>query len=101
MALINQNGVVAKDAPDAPKIEFPCDNYMIKVVALDSDDTHLNVFECVRLHAPELDDSATRKNVSSKGRFVSFTFRITAQSEDHLSRLHTDLMAVDVVKMVM
>lgn len=101
MALINRNQVVAKDAPDAPKIEFPCPDYMIKVVALDHDSTFVEVFECVKKHAPSLDESKIKQNVSSKGRFVSFTFRIHAESEDQLSRLHKDLMVVNAVKMVM
>lgn len=101
MTLINKQGVVAKDAPDAPKIEFPCANYLIKVVAMDGENTHIQVVECVRKHAPDLDESSINKNVSSKGRFVSFSFRITAESEDHLSRLHQDLMVVEAVKMVM
>lgn len=101
MALINKQGVVDKDAPDAPKIEFPCANYLIKVVAMDSDDTHVQVIECVRKHAPDLDESSLNKNVSSKGRFVSFSFRINAESEDQLARLHKDLMVVEAVKMVM
>lgn len=100
-ALINKNGNVAKDAQDAPKIEFPCDNYLIKVVALESDNTHLEVFECVRKHAPSFDESSISKNVSSKGRFISFSFRITAESENHLASLHKDLMVIDAVKMVM
>ncbi|MBM6550464.1 YbeD family protein [Marinomonas ostreistagni] len=101
MALINKSGNVAKDAQDAPKIEFPCANYLIKVVALDSDHGHTEIFECVRLHAPEFDESSVRKNVSSKGRFVSYSLRIEAQSEAHLADLHKGLMAVEVVKMVM
>lgn len=101
MTLINKNGDVAKDAQDAPKIEFPCANYLIKVVAVDSEDGHAEIFECVRHHAPEFDHGSVRKNVSSKGRFVSYSLRIDAQSEDHLARLHKGLMAVDVVKMVM
>ena len=101
MTLINKQGVVAKDAPDAPKIEFPCANYLIKVVAMDADDTHIRVVECVLKHAPDFDESLISKNVSSKGRFVSFSFRINAESEDQLARLHKDLMVVEAVKMVM
>ncbi|SBS26126.1 hypothetical protein MAQ5080_00434 [Marinomonas aquimarina] len=101
MTLINKQGVVAKDAPDAPKIEFPCANYLIKVVAMDADDIHIQVVECVLKHAPDFDESSINKNVSSKGRFVSFSFRINAESEDQLARLHKDLMVVEAVKMVM
>ena len=101
MALINKQGVVAADAPDAPKIEFPCDNYVIKVVAMDETDIQATVTERVRAHAPEFDESTIKKNVSSKGRFVSFSLRIRAQSETQLAGLHEDLMAVEAIKMVM
>ncbi len=100
MALINKTGDIAQGAPDAPKIEFPCENYLIKVVAMDADDTQVNVVECVRKHAPDFDDKTISLNRSSKGRFVSFSFRINAQSEDQLAKLHGDLMAVEAVKMV-
>ncbi len=101
MALITKNGDQAETAVDAPKIEFPCDNYVIKVVALDVDDIHAILSEKLKVHAPEIDANAVKVNRSSKGRFVSYSFRIVAQSEAQLAALHTDLMSIDAVKMVM
>lgn len=100
MALINQTGDLTKDAPEAPKIEFPCENYLIKVVAMDADDTHELVCACVTQHAPEFDKTSLTLNRSSKGRFVSFSFRILAQSQDQLAQLHQGLMQISAVKMV-
>lgn len=100
MALINKTGDITKDVQDAPKIEFPCENYLIKVVAMDADDTQMNVVECVRKHASDFDETTITLNRSSKGRFVSYSFRINAQSEDQLAKLHNDLMVVEAVKMV-
>lgn len=101
MALITKNGDQAENAVDAPKIEFPCENYVIKVVALDVDGVHMDIVECMQVHAPEMGDEASNINRSSKGRFVSFSFRILAQGEEQLGNLHKDLMALEAVKMVL
>jgi putative lipoic acid-binding regulatory protein len=101
MALITKDGDQAEKAVDAPKIEFPCDNYVIKVVSLDVDGIHTEITQRLLIHAPEMDTNAEGVNRSSKGRFVSYSFRIVARSEDQLSALHSDLMAIEAVKMVM
>ncbi|TPE48724.1 DUF493 domain-containing protein [Maribrevibacterium harenarium] len=101
MALFNQTGQQIQQGQEAPKIEFPCDNYLIKIVALDHDDTHETVITCVRRHAPEVDETQISTKRSGKGTFVSFSYRILAHSENQLSSLHKDLMALPAVKMVM
>ncbi|AEF54274.1 HP0495 family protein [Marinomonas posidonica] len=101
MALITKEGDQVGKQPDAPKIEFPCENYVVKVVTMDAEGVHAEVVECFKTHAPEMDPKAVSMNRSSKGRFVSYSFRIIAQSEAQLSALHTDLMSVSAVKMVM
>ncbi|ETI62469.1 YbeD family protein [Marinomonas profundimaris] len=101
MALITKDGDQAEKAVDAPKIEFPCDNYVIKVVSLDVDGIHAEITQRLLIHAPEMDTNAEGVNRSSKGRFVSYSFRIVAHSEAQLSALHRDLMAIEAVKMVM
>jgi putative lipoic acid-binding regulatory protein len=101
MALITKDGNQAEQVVDAPKIEFPCENYVIKVVSLDVDGIHAEISGRLKVHAPEMDADAAGVNRSSKGRFVSYSFRIVAQSESQLSALHTDLMSIDAVKMVM
>ncbi|SBS31529.1 hypothetical protein MSP8887_01985 [Marinomonas spartinae] len=101
MALITKNGDQAANAVDAPKIEFPCENYVIKVVSIDVEGGHAEIIERLKVHAPELDPKATGINRSSKGRFVSYSFRILATGEEQLSALHSDLMDIEFVKMVM
>jgi hypothetical protein len=101
MALITKDGDQAEKAVDAPKIEFPCENYVIKVVSLDVDGIHTEITQCMLVHAPEMDTNAEGVNRSSKGRFVSYSFRIVAHSETQLSALHRDLMSIQAVKMVM
>jgi uncharacterized protein len=101
MALITKDGDQAEKVVDAPKIEFPCENYVIKVVSLDVDGIHTEITQRLLVHAPEMDPNAAGVNRSSKGRFVSYSFRIVAHSEDQLSALHRDLMSIEAVKMVM
>ncbi|ETX09880.1 hypothetical protein MUS1_05310 [Marinomonas ushuaiensis DSM 15871] len=101
MALITKDGDQAENAADAPKIEFPCENYVIKVVSLEVEDIHVTLAECFKVHAPEMNPDTAKVNRSSKGRFVSYSFRIVARSEAQLSALHGDLMAIEAVKMVM
>lgn len=101
MALITKEGDQAEKAVDAPKIEFPCENYVIKVVSLEVEGIHATLAECLKAHAPEMNPDTAKVNRSSKGRFVSYSFRIVAQSEAQLSALHSDLMAIEAVKMVM
>ncbi|MCB5160643.1 YbeD family protein [Marinomonas algarum] len=101
MALITKHGDQAEQVADAPKIEFPCDNYVIKVVSLDAEGIHTEITECLLCHAPEMNTTAEKSNRSSKGKFVSFSFRIVAQSEEQLAALHRDLMAIEPVKMVL
>ncbi|ADZ90747.1 DUF493 domain-containing protein [Marinomonas mediterranea] len=101
MALITKNGAPAADPADAPKIEFPCENYLIKVVALDVDGGFDELVACLNTLAPELDCSTITNNRSSKGRFISYSFRIIAQSEAHLAELDAALKAIQSIKMVM
>lgn len=101
MALITKDGDQAEKTVDAPKIEFPCDNYVIKIVALDEEGSYEVILAAMMKHAPEMDASQVATNRSSKGRFVSYSFRIVATSEQQLADLHKDLMSVPAVKMVM
>lgn len=101
MALITKKSDQVNNQTDAPKIEFPCDNYLIKVVALDVEGGHVDIVSCMKSHDPKMDTDTMGINRSSKGRFVSYSFRIVARSEEHLSQLHGDLMAIHSVKMVM
>jgi len=43
--------------PEAPKIEFPCPDYPIKVVGNNADDFRAYVIETVQIYAPDLDIS--------------------------------------------
>lgn len=85
---------------DAPKIEFPCPDYPIKVVGINKDNFRGFVIEAVQIHAPDLDISKVTVNDSSKGTFQSVTLFITATGEEQLKAIHQDLMASGRVRMV-
>ena len=62
--------------PDAPKIEFPCPNYPIKVVGKGIDGYEQIVADIIRVHAPDLDLEIIKVKESSNGRFRSITVYI-------------------------
>jgi len=86
---------------EAPKIEFPCPNYPVKVLGEAADDYESFVVDIVRVHAPEFDVERMTINHSRNGRFTSITFFITAESEEQLENMHKDLIQHDRIKMVM
>jgi hypothetical protein len=85
----------------APKIEFPCPDYPIKVVGKNAEDFREFVIEVVQVHVPDLDVSRITMQDSSKGTFRSVRMFITATGEDQLKRLHEDLIAHDRVHIVL
>lgn len=87
--------------PDAPKIEFPCVDYPIKVVGVAIDGYDQIMIDIISVHAEVSNDERTRAQESSKGKFRSLTIYITATGPDQLSNIHRDLSAHPNVRMVM
>lgn len=86
--------------PEAPKIEFPCENYPVKVLGRCCDDYADAVLEIFRVHAPGFDLGRIQIRDSKNGTFRSLTVYITATGMDQLQNLHRDLQAHDYVHMV-
>ena len=84
-----------------PKIEFPCEDYPIKVLGEAHPDVHSFVIEVMERHAPGFDQTRITINESSKGSFKSLTIWITAIGEEQLSAINTDLRQDKRIKMVM
>lgn len=84
-----------------PKIEFPCDNYPVKVIGDSGEGFHEMVIEIIRRHAPEVDAAALQQRDSRTGRFLSVQVRITATSIEQLQAIHIDLKATGRVHMVL
>jgi uncharacterized protein len=84
-----------------PKIEFPCENYPIKVLGDADHEMHTWVIEVMERHAPGFDQTRITINESSKGRFQSLTVWITATGIPQLSAIHDDLRTSKKIKMVL
>ncbi|MES2824141.1 MAG: DUF493 domain-containing protein [Pseudomonadota bacterium] len=84
-----------------PKIEFPCENYPIKVLGDADQEMHTYVLEIMERHAPGFDQTRITIAESSKGRFQSLTVWITATSEPQLFSINEDLRRNKKIKMVM
>lgn len=92
---------VQTPATEAPKIEFPCENYPIKVLGDAGPELHSLVIEVMERHAPGFDQARITINESSKGRFQSVTVWITATGEPQLRAIHEELRIHRMIKMVM
>lgn len=86
--------------PEAPKIEFPCENYPVKVLGHGKEDYDQVVLDIVSVHAPGFDAESIQVRDSKNGRFRAVTVYITATSIDQLRNLHRDLMAHEYIHMV-
>ncbi len=90
-----------KVKPEAPKIEFPCANYSLKIVGLKTANYHKWVVECMQRLSPELDPKKVQVVDSRNVTFQSIRLAVTAQSEDHLKEIHQTLMDSGKVKLVL
>lgn len=85
----------------APKIEFPCANYPIKVIGDAGEGFADLVVEVLQRHAPDLDETTLVVRNSSQGRFLSVQVLITATGVEQLQAIHIDLRATGRVHMVL
>lgn len=86
---------------DTPRITFPCDDYLIKVVG-DSDDTFRYFVHSVLVQFDDqLSESSFSVNPSRNGRFESLTVRMRIEQESHLTELFEQLKADTRVRMVL
>ena len=85
----------------APKIEFPCANYPIKVIGDAGEGFADLVIEILQRHAPDLDETTLVVRDSKQGRFLSVQLLITATGVEQLQAIHVDLRATGRVHMVL
>ncbi|KHL70792.1 MULTISPECIES: DUF493 domain-containing protein [Pseudomonas] len=85
----------------APKIEFPCERYPIKVIGDAGEGFAALVIEIMRRHVADFDENTLVMRDSSKGRFMSVQVLITASGPDQLQAIHMDLRATGRVHMVL
>ncbi len=84
-----------------PKIEFPCENYPIRVMGDAGEALQTFVLETFDKHCPGFDRSIVQVRPSSKGRYESVLVTITATGEPQLKALFEDLKQNPAVKMVL
>ncbi|EZH84388.1 MAG: DUF493 domain-containing protein [Pseudomonas sp.] len=85
----------------APKIEFPCERYPIKVIGTAGEGFSDLVIEVIQRHAPDLDISTLVMRDSRNGNFLSVQVLITATGVEQLQAIHVDLRATGRVHMVL
>lgn len=85
----------------APRIEFPCERYPIKVIGDAGEGFAALVIDIMRRHVADFDEGSLVLRDSSKGRFMSVQVLITASSADQLQAIHMDLRATGRVHMVL
>ena len=88
-------------AQDPPKIEFPCEDYPIKVMGDANTEMHDFVLATTEIFAPGFDRTKVSVKKSGKGRFQSLTLYITATGVDQLQAYHSALVANPAIKMVL
>lgn len=87
--------------PTPPRIEFPCQDYPIKVIG-DAREGFIDmVVEVVRRHAPDLDEARLTLRESSNGRFSSVQLMINATGIEQLQAINADLRETGQVRMVL
>lgn len=98
-----ESAAAMTDTPDvqAPKIEFPCERYPIKVIGDSFDGFSDLVIEIIQRHAPDLDATTLVVRDSRNGRFLSVQVLITATGVEQLQAIHVDLRATGRVHMVL
>ncbi len=85
----------------APKIEFPCADYPIKIIGDSCDNFVEVVIEVMQRHAPDVDPENIKRRDSSNGRFLSVQVCILAQSIEQLENINRDLRETGIVRMVL
>ena len=73
-------------------MEFPC-SFPIKMMGHESPDFHRTVRRIVEKHTGPIEDDAIHSAQSRKGRFVSVTITVQAQSQEQLDAIYRDATA--------
>lgn len=85
----------------APKIEFPCERYPIKIIGEAGDGFTELVIEVIQRHAADFDSTTLTIRDSKNGRYLSMQVLITATGTDQLQAINSDLRATGRVHMVL
>ncbi len=81
-------------------IQFPC-AYPIKIIGEADRAGIRKILEVVRRHAPEVTPDDVSYRDSRHGNYQSIRVNIRATGEPQLKALHSELMQIDVVRLVL
>ncbi|RJX82425.1 DUF493 domain-containing protein [Pseudomonas sp. LS-2] len=84
----------------APKIEFPCADYPIKIIGDTGAGFTEKVIAIVKKHATILDEKQAERQ-SSNGKYTTLQLHIVATGQDQLYDINSELRATGVVHMVL
>jgi len=87
--------------PEAPKIEFPCEDYLIKIMGVAGGGFREAALNIIEKHAPGFDASRVKVKPSSAGKYESITVYITATGEPQLKAIFEDLKRLPEMRMVL
>lgn len=87
--------------PEDVRIEFPCDDYPVKIVGEAAVAFREHVLTIVERHAPGFDSQRMEVRDSKNGNYQSITLYIRATGPEQLSELNTDLRTNPLVKLVL
>lgn len=86
---------------ERPRIDFPCDDYPIKVVARAGADLRVRVDAVFERHFGSFDAGRVAERSSAQQNFVAFTYVMRVEHVDQLGALHAELRAHPDVVMVL
>ena len=84
----------------APKIEFPCADYPIKIIGDTGVGFKAMVIEIVEKYA-KITHDITAERQSSNGNYTTLQLHILATDQDQLYNINSELRATGKVKMVL
>jgi putative lipoic acid-binding regulatory protein len=84
----------------APKIEFPCADYPIKIIGDTGVGFKDEVIAIVKKHATLLDEKQAERQ-SSNGKYTTLQLHIVATGQDQLYDINSELRATGKVHMVL
>jgi putative lipoic acid-binding regulatory protein len=85
---------------EASLIDYPCD-FPIKILGHTRAGFAQAVLEIVRRHAPDFDGAAMEMKTSKRGKYLSVTCVIRANSREQLDALYRELCDHPMVVMVL
>lgn len=86
---------------DVPKIEFPQENYPIRVIADSGESLLEEIVAIVQRHDEGLRQDAVELVRSREGTYSSVRLAILATGEEQLRALHRELIEHPLVRMVL